>query len=272
MWKITKLFHFREGTVAYDVKGEGPPLVLVHGTPSSSYVWRRFIDELSREWTVYYYDLIGYGLSEKREGQDVSLGAQTELLEALLGYWGLEEPTIVGHDFGGAVTLRTHLLKRHRFRRIVLLDPVALSPWGTDFARLVSKHADVFERLPETMHEVLLKEYLRTAFHRSIGEEELRTYMKPWLGPNGQRAFYRQMSYFDEKFTDEFRDLLPGINVPVCILWGEQDTWIPKERGEQLQRLIPSSELHLIPDAGHFLQEDNPDATLDRLRQCIRGS
>lgn len=272
MWTLKKTFQFKEGRVAYDVKGEGPPLVLVHGTPTSSYIWRRFVNELSREWTVYYYDLIGYGLSEKRQGQDVSLATQTELLYELIRHWGLHMPTIVGHDFGGAITLRTHLLRNQPFRRIALMDPVALSPWGTEFARLVSKHTEAFERLPEPMHEAMLAVYLRSAFYRPIGEEELLAYMNPWVGPEGQCAFYRQMSFFDEKYTDEFRDLLPSIDIPVCILWGEKDTWIPIDRGLELQQRIPNSEMNPIPYAGHFLQQDNPEATLRCLRQFLKSA
>ncbi len=270
MWKLKQSFQFREGKVAYDVKGEGPPLVLVHGTPSSSYIWRRFVDKLSQQWTVYYYDFIGYGLSEKRKGQNVSLATQTELLQTLIRYWGLSEPTIVGHDFGGAVTLRTNLLMGQPFRRIALLDPVALSPWGTEFAQLVSKHTEVFAQLPEPMHKAMLEVYFKSAFYRSIGEEEHNAYMKPWLGPEGQHAFYRQMSFFDEKYTDEFLEQLQNIVAPVCILWGEKDAWIPMERGVELQRLIPNSELHPIPDAGHFLQEDNPEASLHCLQQFLQ--
>src|SRR5205085_10229724 len=109
-WALRQRWESVGGTVPYDVLGEGPPVVLVHGTPSSSYPWRQVAAELARGWTVYVYDLLGYGSSEKRDGQDVSLGAQTHLLAQLLDHWELEEPAIVGHDFVGAITLRTHLL------------------------------------------------------------------------------------------------------------------------------------------------------------------
>src|ERR687893_1277390 len=110
-WTLGEFFEYRGDRVAYDAIGEGSPIVLVHGTPFSSYVWRRIAPALAENYAVYVYDLLGYGASEKRGGQDVSLYAQGRLLAALLGHWGLENPSIVAHDIGGAITLRAHLLE-----------------------------------------------------------------------------------------------------------------------------------------------------------------
>ena len=79
-WILDKDYQVRDGVVPYQVLGEGPPLVLVHGTPFSSYVWRKVATALARNNTVYVFDLLGYGASEKREGQDVSLATQGKLL------------------------------------------------------------------------------------------------------------------------------------------------------------------------------------------------
>src|ERR671927_238672 len=104
-WALGRENVSSHGRVRYEVFGEGPPIVLVHGTPFSSYVWRKVVPSLAETNTVYVYDLLGYGSSEKREGQDVSLAAQGRVLAELLGHWGLDAPAIVGHDFGGATVL-----------------------------------------------------------------------------------------------------------------------------------------------------------------------
>src|SRR4051812_39511956 len=109
VWKLRESFEYRGDRDAYDVFGEGPPVVLVHGTPFSSYVWRKIAPALVENHRVYVFDLLGYGTSGKREGQDVSLYAQGKLLAGLLEHWGLESPMIVGHDLGGAIALRAHL-------------------------------------------------------------------------------------------------------------------------------------------------------------------
>ncbi|MBA3951665.1 MAG: alpha/beta fold hydrolase, partial [Rubrobacter sp.] len=90
-----------QGTVAFDVFGEGPPVVLVHGTPSRSYIWRNVAPALAERFTVYVFDLLGYGDSEPKT-RDVSIAAQSRLLTELIGRWGLEAPAIAGHDIGGA--------------------------------------------------------------------------------------------------------------------------------------------------------------------------
>jgi pimeloyl-ACP methyl ester carboxylesterase len=264
-WALPERWESPDGTIRYAVFGEGPALVLVHGTPSSSYVWRQVGSELAKRWTVYVYDLLGYGASEKRNGQDVSLGAQTRLLAQLLDHWGLERPAIVGHDFGGAITLRTHLLERRPFRAIALLDPVALGPWGSPFFRLVRDNVGVFQQMPAAIHQAIVAAYLRGAFHRQMSDEALAPHVEPWLGLEGQDAFYRQIAQADQRFTDEVEPLYEEIAVPVLILWGEEDEWIPPETGRRLQSRIPHAQLQLIPGAGHFLQEDAPDAVASRL-------
>src|SRR5215218_28424 len=100
---------------------DGTPVVLVHGTPFSSHLWRRVVPALAQTNTVYAFDLPGYGSSEKREGQDVSLAAQGRVFSELLDHLGLDKPAVVGHDFGGAITLRAHLLEGRDFRAIALI-------------------------------------------------------------------------------------------------------------------------------------------------------
>jgi pimeloyl-ACP methyl ester carboxylesterase len=257
-WALRQRWDSPSGAVRYGVFGGGPPLVLVHGTPSSSYVWRHVASELARGWTVYVYDLLGYGSSEMREGQDVSLSAQTRLLCDLLDFWELDEPGIAGHDFGGAITLRAHLLERRPFSAIALLDAVALGPWGSPFFGLVRDNVEVFRQMPAAIHEAIVAAYLRGAFHRKMSDEALAAYVSPWLGAEGQDAFYRQIAQADQRYTDEVEPLYGEIAVPVLILWGEEDGWIRPETGGRLHELIPHSRLEVIPAAGHFLQEDAP--------------
>jgi pimeloyl-ACP methyl ester carboxylesterase len=264
-WILERQLESPGGIVRYGVFGDGPPLVLVHGTPTSTHVWRHVLPELVRNWTVYAYDLLGYGTSEKRDGQDVSLGAQTRLLAQLLDHWELDRPAIVGHDFGGAITLRTHLLERRPFRAIALLDPVALGPWGSPFFRLVRDNVGVFQQIPAAIHEAIVAAYLRGAFHRQLSDADLAPHVEPWLGVEGQDAFYRQIAQADQRFTDEVEPLYRDISSPVLILWGEEDGWIPVETGRRLHALIRHSHLEVIPAAGHFLQEDAPDAVARHL-------
>jgi pimeloyl-ACP methyl ester carboxylesterase len=264
-WELKQAYSDAEGLVKYDVWGSGPPLVLVHGTPWSSYNWRHLIPALAHWFTVYAYDLIGYGQSEKRAGQDVSLAAQNRLLTGLLDHWGLESPHIVGHDFGGTTVLRTHLLERRAFQKITLIDPVALAPWGSSFFKHVNQHERVFQGLPPTIHEAVVSAYVRGAAHHPMDADTLAGIVAPWLDAAGQEGFYRQIAQADQRFTDEVEPLYPTITCPLLILWGVEDRWIPIEKGRQLHAAIPHSAFIPVPGAGHLVQEDAPALLVSHL-------
>ena len=259
-WSLIQRFAFEGDEIAYDVFGEGEALVLVHGTPFSSYVWHAIARELARGFRVHLFDLLGYGQSSMRDGQDVSLGVQNRVLAALLDHWGLTRPKVLAHDFGGATSLRAHLLNGCDYEKLLLIDPVAVRPWGSPFVQHVRQHIEAFSGLPAYLHEALLAAYLRGAVYRTITDAELEPYLAPWRGATGQPAFYRQIAQMDLRFTDEVQPRYGEIRCPVELLWGEEDAWIPPIRGEELQALIPGARLTKIPAAGHLMQEDAPEA------------
>jgi len=261
-WRLTKRFDFNGQSVAFDRFGTGDPVVLIHGTPFSSYVWRSIARELARDYEVHVFDLLGYGQSEKAEGQDVSLGVQNTVLAALLRHWRLDRPKVIAHDFGGATALRAHLLDGHDYDRLLLFDPVAIRPWGSPFIQHVRNHETAFAGVPEYLHRAILHAYIRGAVHRPISEAELEPYVAPWLGPVGQPAFYRQIAQMDVKYTDEVQDRYGTIRCPVKLLWGAEDQWIPVERGRELASMIPNCDCSEIAGSGHLMQEDAPEAII----------
>jgi len=259
-WVLTDTFDFEGQQVRYGAIGAGDPLILIHGTPFSSVVWRRIAPHLAARRKVFYFDLLGYGQSEMRTGQDVSLAVQNRLLKALLGHWGATRPDVVAHDFGGCTALRAHLLGGCDYRSLVLIDPVALAPWGSPFVRHVRQHEAAFAGLPAYIHAAILSAYIGGAVFRPLSSQDLQRYTDPWLGERGQPAFYRQIAQMDQRFTDEIERRFGELRCPVAILWGEQDRWIPLERGRELASRIPGSLLRPIPEAGHLVQEDAPEA------------
>ncbi|MFD1882449.1 alpha/beta fold hydrolase [Paracoccus pacificus] len=240
--------------------GTGPPLVAIHGTPFSSQVWRRIVPHLADRRTVYYFDLVGYGLSEMREGQDVSLGIQNRVLAALIAEWGLSRPDVLAHDFGGATALRSYYLDGLRYASLTIFDAVALAPWGSPFVQHVRAHETAFAGMPDYMHQALLRAYLQTAAHNPLSEEAMGVYCAPWLGPVGQAAFYRQIAQMDQRFTDEVEPLYGRLDCPVSVLWGENDAWIPVAKGRALAALLSGDALQPVANAGHLVQEDAPEA------------
>ncbi|MDR2998460.1 MAG: alpha/beta hydrolase, partial [Microbacterium sp.] len=222
-----EVFPWRGREVFWERLGEGPPLVLLHGTPWSSSLWRPYAAALADRFTVYLWDMPGYGRSSKSADDAVDLGVQAELFIELLRRWGLERPHVVAHDFGGAVALRARLLHGAEFRSLCLVDVVALSPWGSPFFTLVKENADVFAQLPPHIHRAAVEAYVRGASHRGLRDDDLEMLVSPWLGEAGQAAFYRQIAQADERFTDEVEPCYGEITEPVHIVWGADDTWIP---------------------------------------------
>jgi pimeloyl-ACP methyl ester carboxylesterase len=259
-WTLRKTYRSQAGEVRWDVLGDehADPVVLLHGTPFSSYVWRDVARALAVTHRVYVWDMPGYGTSEMSNGQDVSLAAQGRVFTELLAHWGLDEPSVVAHDFGGAVALRAHLLHGARYHALALVDPVALAPWGSPFFRLVGANAEVFEQLPPALHGALVREYVTSASHRGLHPATLDALVDPWLGGAGQPAFYRQIAQASQRYTDEVQGRYGELALPVLICWGAEDTWIPIGKGRELAGLIPGSRLHPIEGAGHLVQEDAP--------------
>ena len=267
VWTLPETFAFEGQAVRYGSLGEvdRPPIVLLHGTPFSSVVWRRIAPHLTRYRRVFYFDLLGYGRSEMRANQDVSLAVQGRMFANLLNHLRLSRPDVVAHDFGGCTALRACLLHGCEYRSLTLVDPVALAPWGSPFVRHVRRHEAAFTGLPPYIHAAILPAYIATAAFRPLSRDDLQLYIDPWIGAIGQAAFYRQIAQMDQRYTDEIESRYGEIRCPVRILWGEEDSWIPVDRGRDLTSRIPAATLHIVPGAGHLVQEDAPEAVVTEL-------
>ncbi|KPC65834.1 alpha/beta hydrolase [Streptomyces sp. NRRL F-6602] len=272
-WTLDRSYESAEGTVRWAALGDpaAPPVVLLHGTPWSSYTWRGIARALAADHRVYVWDMPGYGTSARHEGQDVSLRAQGRLFAKLLEHWQPAQPAVVAHDFGGAVALRAHLLHGARYSRLALVDAVASAPWGSDTYRLLGGHAEVFTRLPSFLHGALVREYISSVGGPGLRADVLERLAEPWLDEAGQAAFYRQIAQNDHRWTDEIEDRYSSLDLPVLVCWGTEDAWLPVGHARRLAATIPGARLHLLAGAGHLVQEDAPAELTATLRRFLRG-
>ena len=264
-WTLPGEHRTAAGLVRYAILGSGPPLVLVHGTPWSSFSWHRVARQLAERFTVHVYDLPGYGQSEMRDGQDVSLAAQGLVLAELIAHWGLAKPCVAGHDFGGAIALRAHLLGQVNYAGLALLNAVALAPWGSPFFAHVRKHTEAFASVPAYIHKAIVEAYIRGAMTGTITDGDFAALVAPWLTGQGQRAFYRQIAQADQKFTDGIEPLYGAIRCRSLVIWGEDDPWIPFATGQRLHRAIPASQFRTVAGAGHLVQLEAQGAVAQHL-------
>ena len=266
---LTETFAWEGRRIAWGRAGTGPAVVFCHGTPWSSWLWRPFAEALSGDFTVYLWDMPGYGRSSKHAEHPVDFGVQAQAFTALLKHWSLALPHIIAHDYGGAVSLRTHLVHEMPYASLLLTDVVAIPPAGSPFFRLVQQHPDVLARMPPYIHEALVKAYIGNASHRGLRDDDLAALAAPWLDDEGRQAFYHQIAAYDEGYLAENEGLLDHIHIPVRVLWGAQDTWIPVATGERLTAAIPGATITQVDQAGHLIHLDAPVALATQLRSWL---
>jgi pimeloyl-ACP methyl ester carboxylesterase len=257
--------------VGYRMAGEGPAVVFVHGLAGSSSTWHEVLPALAEHHTVLAPDLLGHGESAKPRG-DYSLGAYASGLRDLMVAVGIERATFVGHSLGGGVALQLAYQFPERCDRLVLVASGGLGKEVNSLLRAVSLPGS------ELVMPVLLSSQMHTvldAVNGWFGRRGLR------LGPTG-REVWRSYSGLSEtrgrlafihtvrsvidlsgqRVSARDRLYLAG-EVPTLILWGERDRIIPVEHAYAAHDLIPGSTLVVVPDVGHFLPTDAPEAFID---------
>jgi pimeloyl-ACP methyl ester carboxylesterase len=256
-WRLNGRVSVSLGEVAYGVYGEGPPVVLVHGTPSRSCIWREVVPTLAEGHAVYVYDLPGFGESERGEGQDVSIAAQGRVLAELIEAWRLDETRVAGHDIGGGIALRAHLLEGVPFERISLLDAVVLTPWGTPSLRHVKEHLGAYRTMPATSSRPMSRR-ASGKLRAADGRGGLRGVPLAVAGCSGTGGL-------PEKRRGAPREGHGGVGAALGRHRGAgagrvgRGGWVvDPSQARLLAEKIPNAEMHLIPNAGHFVMEDAP--------------
>lgn len=264
-WKLEDSVRTSAGRVAAGKAGKGPPVVLAHGWPWSSFSWHRIIPGLAEQYSVHWYDMPGYGKSEMTDKQPTSLDVQGEVFAEMLSHWSLDRPAVIAHDFGGATTLRAHLLHGCEFERYLLMNVVAMRPWGSAFFDHVGRHVEAFRGLPPHIHKAVVEAYIKGALINEIAPEDFDALVEPWLSETGKASFYNQFAQADEGFTAEIEPLFGDVRCPVKILWGRDDPWIPLERGKALHALMPHASFEILPRVGHLPQLEAADRVLVKI-------
>lgn len=251
--------------IAYRDEGDGEPVVLIHGTPAYSLIWREVYPRLrAAGHRVLAYDLAGYGYSERPHGDcDTGVSAQADLLRALLATRGAEHATLVGHDIGGAVTQVLAVDHPTLVRRAALVDSVSYDSWpSSTWREILADYPDGFAGLPDAEYEQILQRQLRATVadpDRMTGSV-LNAYLAPLRGTVGRASFYaHQLRHYESSTTQRAAASLAALALPVLVLWGTHDRWQPVSYAHRLANDIPGAELQTIPGAGHFVTEDAPE-------------
>jgi pimeloyl-ACP methyl ester carboxylesterase len=220
---------------------------------------------------VHWLDLPGYGASDKYEGQDVRLRSFARVLAEWMAHKKLTDCHLVGHDFGAAAVLGAVAVEGVQAASLSIVDGVVLNPWGTEYSLLVRQHQSVFNALPQYIHDAALRAHISTASYHALPEDFICRIVAQWLDQEGQKAYYRQVAQYDHDYTAELETLYPNLKTPARVFWGRHDRWVDVSVGEKLASLIPSAELHVLPDAGHLSMIDCPGLLVQKLCQWFLG-
>ncbi|TMD40335.1 MAG: alpha/beta fold hydrolase [Chloroflexi bacterium] len=258
------------GDIAYLRKGQGPALLLVHGIPSSSYLWRDVIDPLSGTFDVLAPDLLGYGDSDKRLDADLSIAAQARYMVAFMESIGVHQAAVVGHDIGGGVAQLMAVDEPQRVARLILIDSVVDNNWPIpDIARLKEPVWD------QILVNLDLRNGLRkgleagTVTEGRVTDELVDEWTRPFQDLGGRRAYLRAARALNNRDLTSRSRHIQEIETPSLILWGANDKYLEPRWAETLKHKLRDTTVEIIDPGGHFLPIDRPDAVVEAITRFL---
>jgi pimeloyl-ACP methyl ester carboxylesterase len=243
------------GEISYVDVGDGPAVLLLHGFPLSSFTWRELIPLLETRFRVVVPDLLGAGDSDKPEDAPLHIRAQAGYVRELLAGIGIERFAVVGASHGGGVA-QLLAIEGAGVDAMVLLNPICFDHWPSDQIRQVQANEPGGNE-DERLAYALLRAGLDISIRQGrLDEAVVDEYFRPYRGEQGARAFFRSIRAIDGIGLSGREPDLARLEIPVMILWGEDDAFMPVAAAERLSEAIPTSTLGLVPGCGHLLFED----------------
>lgn len=271
-------FESGDGRMHYVDEGEGEPVVLVHGTPTWSFLYRHLIRALSRSHRVIAPDHLGFGLSEKPADAPYHPEDHARRLEALLEHLALEGITLVVHDFGGPIGLSYAVRHPGRVRRLVLFNTWMWSLAGDRSVERASRLLGgpvgrfLYTRLnfsPRVLIPALVGDRSRLSreAHRHYVEAfpSAKERVAPWVFA---RELLGSAEWYDSLWgrRDRLRE------IPALIVWGMRDRAFGPAVLERWREALPGARVARIEGAGHLVQEEEGEALVPVIAGFLRGS
>lgn len=259
------------------MKGDGPPVVLIHGMINSSRHWARVADGLAEDFTVIAPDLIGHGEASTPRG-DYSLGAHAASIRDLLTAIGIERATIAGHSLGGGVAMQFFYQFPQRTERLILISSGGLGREVSPLLRGAAlPGAGLGLSLAANRLVIGALGAASWALKRAGSDlgrqtEAIARALRPLSPAGARRAFLETLrSVIDvrgQKVSANDRlHLLES--TPTLIVWGERDNTIPIEHGVRSHQAIPDSTFRTLPRAAHFPNLEDPEGLAEVLARFL---
>lgn len=266
-YNLTHHFTMVEGhRIAYLDEGAGSPLILLHGIPTSSLLWRRVIPILAQTRRVIAPDMLNYGLSDKPRRADVSIAAQARILVGLMDVLGLPRVDLAAHDIGGGVAQILAVRHPERLNRLVLASAVCFDSWPIpEFEPLQEPRAEAEMSLGE--FGKMMCDFLPqgVAVTDRLTEEAIALILLPWRGEEGKSALFRNFRRLDPEYTMAIARELETIDIPTLVLWGDKDPFQKPAYAQRLADTIPAARIGWINGAAHWIMEEQPQAVAEHI-------
>ena len=262
-------------------EGQGAhPLLMVHGNPTWSFYWRSLIDAFSPQHRCVVPDHVGCGLSDKPSDKDYDYCLQTHIdnLVALIDHLDLQQTTLLGHDWGGAIGLGAALARPERIARIVLFNTGAFPPPYIPFRIRVCR-APLLGRLALQGLNLFSLAAVRMAVEdRSrFTPQACAGLLAPYDNWQHRVAVYRFVKDIPAtprhrtwSTLEDIEQRLPTLaSRPVLMIWGMRDWCFTPACLERLQLSFPDAEVERFEDVGHWVVEEARERIIDRLRPFL---
>ena len=257
-------------------RGQGRPILLLHGFATSSYTWHAIIPELSKNHRVIAIDLRGFGASDKPIDDHYSIQDQTEAVQAFIEQENLRDLTVIGHSFGGGIALVMALnaeqQRKPRIRNIVLIDSLAYRQPMPIFFRLLQIPMVGDLSMTLVPPEIQAGQGLRLAYYDpdKISGQDVAEYANTLYSPAAKHALTKTIEQLVPDNIDEIASRYKTIKMPALIVWCQQDKVVPVVLGLRLHEEMRSSELALFSQCGHMPQEEKPEDTLAAIQAFLK--
>lgn len=254
-------------------EGQGRPILLLHGFATSSYTWHAILPELAQHHRVIAIDLRGFGASDKPIDDRYSILDQADVVQAFIEQEGLHDLTVIGHSFGGGVTLALALKPQRagRIRNIVLIDSIAYRQPIPIFFRLLEVPMVGEVSMTLVPPEVQAAQGLRLAYfdRDKITARAVAEYASTLYSPAAKHALTKTVEQMVPDNIDELALRYRTIKLPALVLWCRDDKVVPNVFARRLHDDLPRAELVVFSECGHMPQEEKPEDTAKAIQAFL---
>lgn len=248
--------------------GEGRPVVLVHGIPTSPQLWRHVMPLV--EGRSLAWEMLGYGDAIPDAGDhDIGLSSQADRLLSWLEHTGTDGPVLVGHDLGGGVAQIAVSRAPERFSGLVLTNAVCYDSWPIPSVKLMRRMAGLLRTMPDVaIYPSFVQLLLRGHDNRTMARESIKLHWRPYVAHGAARSLMRQVTSLDVQDTIAVADGLPSLGLPARVVWGDADRFQKVAYGERLAAAL-GTPLTRIAGGKHFTPEDHPAAVARPVNELL---